>query len=128
MDNYRRPMYNRYNRNMGSYQNPQCKCGTTPILDTRCDNHHDDHCEHHMDEHCEHHMDEHCEHHMDEHCEHHHEHCIDDMPLAMAYVPMQKWRNVMDGAAGLAAGTIFQELVLPFYGDKNNCGMRGDRS
>ncbi len=103
MDNYRRPMYNRYNRNMGSYQNSQCGCGVgvTPMLETgaadRCDK--DD-----FDK------------------------CIDKLPLAMAYVPFQKWRKVLDASAGLAAGTIFQELNLPWYGDKSICGVRGDRS
>ena len=33
MDNYRRPMYTRYNRNMGSYQNPQSGCGVTPVME-----------------------------------------------------------------------------------------------
>lgn len=98
MDNYRRPMHTRYNRNMGSYQNPQCGCGVTPVMEAgdRCDK--DD-----FDK------------------------CLDKLPLAMAYVPFQKWRKVMDASAGLAAGTIFQELNLPWHGDKNMCGMRGDR-
>lgn len=52
---------------------------------------------------------------------------IDNMPLAMAYVPMQKWKNVMDAATGFSHGTIFQDLVMPFYGDKRCCEMRGDR-
>lgn len=98
MDNYRRPMYTRYNRNMGSYQKPQCGC--TPVMEAgkedRCDR--DDF------------------------------ECVDKLPLAMAYVPFQKWRNVWDASAGLAAGTIFEELYKPWYGDKNMCGMRGDRS
>ncbi len=57
--------------------------------------------------------------------------CLDRMPIAMAYVPFQKWRKVFDAPTGLAHGTIFEELVLPFCGYKNNtcgCGMRGDRS
>jgi hypothetical protein len=53
--------------------------------------------------------------------------CVDKLPLAMAYVPFQKWRKVLDASAGLAAGTIFEELYKPWYGDKNMCGMRGDR-
>ena len=36
--------------------------------------------------------------------------------LAMAYVPWQKWQNVMDGCSVLKHGTIFEELVLPFEG------------
>jgi hypothetical protein len=104
MDNYRHPMYSRYSRNMnmGCNRNTTtpCNCGGTPIVEAGCE----------------------------EHCEHHHENTLEDMPLAMAYVPMQKWRCVTDGATGLDAGTIFEELVLPFYGDRNACGMRGDRS
>lgn len=100
MDNYRHPMYSRYNRNMG-YRNTQSNCGVTPIVESIAS--------------------EHCD-------KDYNEKYLDKLPLAMAYVPMQKWRKVCDGAAGLAVGTIFQELVLPFYGDKNACGMRGDRS
>lgn len=104
MDNSRHPMYTRYNRNMGSHQNtPPCNCNTTPIIEAG------------INKHCD----------KDRDCNNKY---LDEMPLAMAYVPWQKWRKVCDGAAGLAAGTIFQELILPFYGDKNNCGMRGDRS
>lgn len=108
MDNYRRTMYNRYNRNTRGYQNTQCGCGVTPVMDV-CTGDHNNCRQDHMD------------------CDHHHEKGVDDLPLAMAYVPWQRWRKVCDGATGLAQGTIFQELVLPFYGDRN-CGMRGDRS
>lgn len=38
------------------------------------------------------------------------------MPIAMAYVPWQKWRRVYDVCEGFAKGTIFQELDLPFEG------------
>lgn len=41
--------------------------------------------------------------------------------LAMATVSWQKWREVMDGKCGLAKGTIFEELSLPFYGVKAAC-------
>ncbi len=41
--------------------------------------------------------------------------------LAMAYVPWQKWQNVMDGCSGLKSGTIFEELVLPFEGVRAAC-------
>lgn len=40
--------------------------------------------------------------------------CIDSMPLAMAYVPMQRWENVCDAPSGLAQGTIFKDLVMPY--------------
>lgn len=39
-----------------------------------------------------------------------------DMPLAMAYVPWQRWQNIYDAEKGFCRGTIFQELDLPFYG------------
>lgn len=98
MDNYRRPMYTRYNRNMGSYQNPQCGCGGTPVLEAGKE----DHCD--KDD---------------------FDKCLDKLPIAMAYVPFQKWRKVLDASAGLAIGTIFEELHKPWYGSK--CGTRGDR-
>ena len=41
---------------------------------------------------------------------------LDDMPLAMAYVPMQKWHKLYDPEAGLERGTIFMQLDLPFLG------------
>jgi hypothetical protein len=43
-----------------------------------------------------------------------------NFPLAMAYVPWQMWRDVVDGGKGLAQGTIFNELVLNF-GCANKC-------
>ena len=38
------------------------------------------------------------------------------MPLAMAYVPWQKWQHIYKPENALCAGTIFQELDLPFTG------------
>ena len=52
---------------------------------------------------------------------------IENMPLAMAYVPFQKWGNVMDATAAFSQGTIFQDLVLPFYGDKRRFERRCER-
>lgn len=40
--------------------------------------------------------------------------CVNDLPLAMAYVPMQRWENVCDASSGLAQGTIFKDLVKPY--------------
>lgn len=40
--------------------------------------------------------------------------CIDQMPLAMGYVPMQRWRQTYPLAQGFQRGTIFPELDLPF--------------
>lgn len=42
--------------------------------------------------------------------------CLDDLPLAMAYVPMQKFRNVYEADVALDRGTAFSELDLPFIG------------
>ena len=41
---------------------------------------------------------------------------LEDMPLAMAYVPWQTWRDIYDAEKGFHRGTIFQELDLPFLG------------
>lgn len=39
---------------------------------------------------------------------------IEDMPLAMAYIPFQQWRNLYDPSEAFQRGTIFKELDLPF--------------
>ena len=44
--------------------------------------------------------------------------CLDDLPLAMAYVPMQKWGDQYAPAVGLERGTIFPQLDLPFIGEE----------
>ena len=41
---------------------------------------------------------------------------LEDLPLAMAYVPMQSWGETYDGLKALDSGTIFPELDLPFCG------------
>ncbi len=38
------------------------------------------------------------------------------MPIAMAYVPWQMWRDIYDAEKALHRGTIFQELDKPFLG------------
>ena len=45
---------------------------------------------------------------------------LEGMPLAMAYVPWQKWQSVYDAEKALHYGTIFQELYKPFLG-KGGC-------
>jgi hypothetical protein len=47
---------------------------------------------------------------------------LGDVPLAiaMAYVPWQKWRDVMKPHDAIGRGTIFKELDKPFYG-KGGC-------
>lgn len=39
-----------------------------------------------------------------------------EMPLAMAYVPWQNWRNIYEICKGFQRGTIFAELDKPFLG------------
>lgn len=46
---------------------------------------------------------------------------LSNKPIAMAYVPWQSFENVMDGCAGLAHGTIFEDLVFPFIGAQAAC-------
>ena len=54
----------------------------------------------------------------------HHCHCSKDplweMPLAMAYVPWQRWQEIYDVCDGFQRGTIFRELDKPFHG-KGGC-------
>lgn len=47
--------------------------------------------------------------------------------LAMVYAPRQCWQNVLDPMSGLAHGSIFAELVLPFEGDRG-CGEKEVRT
>ncbi len=41
---------------------------------------------------------------------------LKDLPIAMAYVPMQKWNEVYSENDALCRGTLFPELDKPFYG------------
>lgn len=41
---------------------------------------------------------------------------IDDLPIAMAYVPWQKWNAAYSAEEALEKGTVFPELYLPFRG------------
>lgn len=43
-----------------------------------------------------------------------------NMPLAMAYVPWQKWCSIYETCKGFQRGTIFAELDKPFMG-KGGC-------
>ena len=45
-----------------------------------------------------------------------HDHFPADMPIAMAYVPWQKWQDIYELCKGLESGTIFKELDKPFLG------------
>lgn len=48
---------------------------------------------------------------------------IDTLPLAMVYVPRQKFTGIKDVAGALDAGTVFDALDMPFTG----CRARGGR-
>ena len=41
---------------------------------------------------------------------------LDDLPLAMSYVPFQKWTKTYALDKALQRGTLFPELDLPFKG------------
>lgn len=42
----------------------------------------------------------------------------EDMPIAMAYVPVQFWEKPYDNATALSRGTIFPSLDKPFIGEE----------
>ena len=44
---------------------------------------------------------------------------LDHLPIGMAYVPRQQWRDIYDNGKALMRGTIFAELDKPF---KGGCG------
>lgn len=50
------------------------------------------------------------------------EHCkcrydvLEDLPIAMAYVPWQRWQNVCEPCKAIKMGTIFEDLCKPFLG------------
>lgn len=41
---------------------------------------------------------------------------LDSLPLAMAYVPWQKWTRIYEPEKGFCEGTIFAELNKPYRG------------
>ncbi|MBO5373297.1 MAG: spore coat associated protein CotJA [Lachnospiraceae bacterium] len=46
---------------------------------------------------------------------------MENFPLAMAYVPIQKFSTVYEVHEALKYGTIFPELNKPFLGSKGGC-------
>lgn len=46
---------------------------------------------------------------------------VDELPLGMAYVPMQHYDQMFPLCRGLKEGTIFPELCLPFCGKRRKC-------
>ncbi len=52
--------------------------------------------------------------------------CVDiiektDLPLTMAYVPMQNWRDIYDSDVAFERGTVFAQLDKPFLGQEACC-------
>lgn len=47
-----------------------------------------------------------------------------EMPIGMAYVPWQKFRNLYELDRALQVGTIFAELDKPFTGKGGRCNER----
>lgn len=43
------------------------------------------------------------------------------LPLAIAYVPWQKWGQTIELEKALQCGTIFPELLKPFCGKRGSC-------
>lgn len=43
---------------------------------------------------------------------------LQDLPIGMAYIPLQRWQKVYDPAVGFDRGTIFEELDKPFLGEE----------
>lgn len=41
---------------------------------------------------------------------------VDVCRVGMAYVPMQRWRDIYEPEKALSRGTIFAELDMPFLG------------
>lgn len=41
---------------------------------------------------------------------------LTDLPLAMAYVPSQRWEEIYEDNDGFERGTIFRALDKPFLG------------
>ncbi len=42
--------------------------------------------------------------------------CLNTLPIAMAYTPLQKWEEPYDAQTALERGTIFHALDKPFLG------------
>lgn len=46
---------------------------------------------------------------------------LDALPLAMGYVPRQKFHHTFELCKALQVGTIFPELCKPFCGERRRC-------
>lgn len=45
-------------------------------------------------------------------------HHADELPVAMAYVPMQQFKTTFELCKALSVGTVFPELCKPFVGKR----------
>ncbi len=43
---------------------------------------------------------------------------LSELPIGMAYVPMQVWEKLYEADLGMHRGTIFRELDKPFIGEE----------
>ncbi len=51
--------------------------------------------------------------------------CLDQMPLAMAYVPLQEFKDLFeDENTALDHGTLFKQLYKPWYGNRKRGGAQ----
>lgn len=46
--------------------------------------------------------------------------CLSALPIGMAYIPWQSFRDLYDPHMGLDRGTLFKELDYPFMGKRGN--------
>jgi len=46
---------------------------------------------------------------------------LNNLPIAMAYVPWQEWKKIYAAEKALCRGTIFEELDKPFLGKGGCC-------
>lgn len=53
--------------------------------------------------------------------------CLEQLPLAYSYTPMQELGSLYDSAEALKNGTVFPELNLPFGVYGNNFGKMEER-
>lgn len=49
--------------------------------------------------------------------------CLNNKPIAMAYVPWQHFNSVYEPDKALMCGTIFPELNKPFLGKRGACQL-----
>ena len=49
------------------------------------------------------------------------DHHADQLPLAMAYVPIQRYHSMFEPCKALQMGTVFPELCKPFCGKRGGC-------